>query len=82
MINKLSIIVLLFLGLAPKIYAETITPVLNGNFSSGDMMICILLLVLIIIKLVELLRTGLSSVKIIREFQGNNSQDGKEFYKI
>lgn len=51
-------------------------------FSSGDIMISVLLLLLVLFELVKFLRAGISSVKIIRKYQGNNSPDGKEFYNI
>lgn len=57
-------------------------PFFTPFFSSGDIMISILLFILIVIELIKLLRAGISTVSIIRKYQGNNSPDGKEFYKL
>ena len=57
-------------------------PVITPFFSSGEVLICLFLFVLILLKFVELLKSGIGSVKVVREFTGNNSPDGKETYKI
>lgn len=57
-------------------------PFFTPFFSSGDIMISILLLLLFLVELIKLLRFSISKQKIIREYQGNNSPDGKEFYEI
>ena len=57
-------------------------PFFTPFFSSGDIMISVLLLILIVIELIKLLRGGLNSVSVIRKYQGNNSPDGKEFYEL
>lgn len=57
-------------------------PIFTPFFSSGDIMISILLLLLLLIELIKLLRSAISKQKVIREYQGNNSPDGKEFYNL
>jgi len=57
-------------------------PIFTPFFSSGDIMISVLLLLLVIFELVKFLRAGINSVEVKRNYQGNNSPDGKEFYKI
>lgn len=61
---------------------QNVDPLFTPFFSSGDIMISILLLLLIIIELINLLRGSLKGVDIHRKYQGNNSPDGKEFYKL
>ena len=51
-------------------------------FSSGDMMIAVMLFIIIFLMLINLLKSGIGSVSVIRKYQGNNSPDGKEFYKL
>jgi len=63
-------------------YLNANDPLFTPFFSSGDIMISILLLVLIILQLVKILNKSISSVSVVRKYQGNNSPDGKEFYKI
>lgn len=60
----------------------TSNPFFTPFFSSGDIMISILLLILVIFELIKFLRSGINSVSITRNYQGNNSPDGKEFYKL
>jgi hypothetical protein len=57
-------------------------PFFTPFFSSGDIMISILLFIIIVLSLVKLLRGGLNSVNIKRKFTGNNSPDGKEDYTL
>jgi len=57
-------------------------PILTPFFSSGDIMVSVLLFIIIILILIKFLKSGINTVSIIREYQGNNSPDGKEFYKI
>ncbi len=57
-------------------------PFFTPFFSSGDIMISVLLFILVVIELIKLLRQGLNTQQVIRNYQGNNSPDGKEFYKI
>ena len=57
-------------------------PLFTPNFSSGDIMISILLLILLLLQMVKFLRYSIKATKVIREYQGNNSPDGKEFYNI
>lgn len=57
-------------------------PIFTPFFSSGDIMISILLLLLVVFELIKFLRGGINSVEIKRIYQGNNSPDGKEFYKL
>lgn len=57
-------------------------PFFTPFFTSGDIMISVLLLLLFVLELVKLLRGGIKSVSVTRKYQGNNSPDGKEFYKI
>lgn len=61
---------------------STQEPLFTPFFSSGDIMISILILLLVFFELVKLLRGGINSVEVKRIYQGNNSPDGKEFYKI
>lgn len=61
---------------------QNIDPILTPYFSSGDIMISILLLLLFLIELIKLLRFSIGKIKVTREYQGNNSQEGKEFYQI
>jgi len=65
------------------------TCTINGNepfitpfFNAGDVVISLFLFIIIILMFIQFLKSGINSVKVVREFQGNNSQDGKEFYKI
>jgi hypothetical protein len=51
-------------------------------FSSGDIMINILLLLLVVFEMVKFVRQAISKTPTHREYQGNNSPDGKEFYQI
>jgi len=51
-------------------------------FSSGDIMISILLSLIFFVELVKLLRKSISTTSVVRNYQGNNSPDGKEFYKL
>lgn len=57
-------------------------PFITPFISSGEMLISFFLLILIILKLIEFLKSAISSVEVVRNYQGNNSPDGKEFYKI
>jgi hypothetical protein len=57
-------------------------PFVTPFFSSGEILIALFLFILILLQLVKILAKGINSVSIIREFQGNNSPDGKEKYKI
>jgi uncharacterized membrane protein len=57
-------------------------PYFTPFFSAGDIVISIFLLILIIFELIKFLSKGLSTQKVVRNYQGNNSPDGKEFYKI
>jgi len=61
---------------------QNINPTFTPFFTSGDIMISILLLILVVLKLIELLRGAISKVILHRRYQGNNSPDGKEFYEI
>jgi len=61
---------------------ENTSPLFTPTFSSGDIMISILLLLLFFIELVKLLRFSINKTKVVRHYQGNNSPDGKEFYQI
>lgn len=57
-------------------------PFFTPFFSSGDIMISILIFLLLVFELVKFLRAGISSVELKRKYQGNNSPDGKEFYDL
>jgi len=46
------------------------------------MMIAVMLFIIIFLMLINLLKSGIGSVSVIRKYQGNNSPDGKEFYKL
>lgn len=51
-------------------------------YTMGEMFICLLLLILILLKMVELVRDGIFTIPITRKFTGVNSQEGKEEYKL
>lgn len=57
-------------------------PIITPFLSSGDILCGIFLFIIILLKLVELLKNGIFSVKVVKEYTGNNSPDGKEHYKI
>jgi len=59
-----------------------ITTTNNTEFTAGDLVIGLFLLIIILLILVYFLRSAINSVPVVRHFQGNNSQDGKEFYDI
>ena len=54
----------------------------DPNFSAGEMMIAILLFLILILILIYFLRSGLNSQKVVKQLQGNNTIEGKEFYDI
>jgi hypothetical protein len=62
--------------------ATTTTPVLSSTFSSGDLMISLLLFIMLIMGLIYFLHKAITSVAVHRRYQGNNSPDGKEFYEL
>jgi len=51
-------------------------------FSAGDIVISVFLFILIFFEMVKFLKKAFSTQKVIRKYQGNNSPDGKEFYKL
>lgn len=51
-------------------------------FSGGEMFISLLLLIGLILAIIALLRKGIFSVSVHREFQGVNQWEGKEKYKL
>ena len=57
-------------------------PMINGMFSSGEMIISLFLFILIIFEIIKFIIKGVGSVSVVREYTGNNSPDGKEQYKI
>ena len=57
-------------------------PIVTPFFSSGEILMSIFLFILILLEMVKLLKAGIGSVKVVREFNGNNSPDGKEKYQI
>lgn len=54
----------------------------QAYFTSGEMFISLLLLILIILKMFEIVRGGIFTIQQKRIFTGNNSQMGKEHYDI
>lgn len=61
---------------------NNIEPFFTPNFSSGEIVISIFLLILILLQLITLIRDSFKNIKISRRFMGNNTQNGKEFYEI
>lgn len=57
-------------------------PFVTPFISSGEILISLFLFIIIFLELVKLLIASISSVKVVREFTGNNSPDGKENYTI
>ena len=51
-------------------------------FSGGDMFISLLLLVGLILGIIALVKQGIFSVSVHKEYQGVNQMEGKEKYKI
>jgi hypothetical protein len=51
-------------------------------FSGGEMFISLLLLIGLILAIIVIIKNGIFSVDVHRKFLGNNSQEGKENYKI
>ena len=58
------------------------SPFYIPNFSSGDLMISLLLFIFLIIELIKLVARSISKIKINKKYLGNNSQDGKNIYNI
>jgi len=54
----------------------------QSYFTSGEMFMSLLLLILIVLKIFEIVRQGIFTIKQKRKFTGNNSQMGKEEYDI
>jgi len=57
-------------------------PLITPFFNSGDIVISLFLFIIIILMLIRFLKKGINSVEVLRHYQGNNSPDGKEFYKL
>lgn len=57
-------------------------PFITPFFNSGDLMISLFLFIIMILMLIQFLKSGINSVDVVRKYQGNNSPDGKEFYKL
>ena len=51
-------------------------------FSGGEMFISLLLLIIIILFIISLLKKGIFSVPVHRNYQSVNQMEGKEDYKI
>lgn len=51
-------------------------------FTGGEMFISFLLLIGLVLATIALLRKGIFSVSVHREYQGVNQWEGKEKYKI
>ena len=54
----------------------------SSIFSGGEMFISLLLLIIIILGIIALLRKGIFSVSVIKDYQGVNQLEGKENYKL
>lgn len=62
----------------------------NGNvntfntpfFSAGEMFISLLLLIGLILSLIVIIKKGIFSVSVHKEYTGVNQMEGKEHYKI
>lgn len=54
----------------------------NSSFSLGEMFISLLLLIFLILAIITMIRGAIFAVSVHRKFLGNNSRDGKEFYKL
>ena len=57
-------------------------PIITPFFSSGEVMICFLLLIIIVLFLISFLRKSIKSIPVTTMYMGNNSQNGKKIYKI
>lgn len=57
-------------------------PFFTPFFNSGDIMITVLLLIIVIFELIKFLRGSISSVKINRTYLGHYSKEGKEIIDI
>ena len=55
-------------------------PIFTPFFSSGDLMISLLLFILLVIEMIKLVACSISSIKTNKKYLGNNSPDGKEIY--
>jgi len=62
--------------------SEGFTCTTPSIFSGGEMFISLLLLIGLVFALIALLRKGIFSVSVHKEFTGVNSMEGKEHYKI
>ena len=51
-------------------------------FSGGEMFISFLLLIGLVLAIIALIRKGIFSVSVHKEYQGVNQWEGKETYKI
>jgi len=54
----------------------------QNYFTSGEMFISLLLLILILLKIIELVSQGIFSIPITKKFTGVNTIEGKEEYDI
>ena len=57
-------------------------PFITPFFNAGDVLVSLFLFIIIILILIHFLKSGINSVDVLRKYQGNNSPDGKEFYKL
>lgn len=58
------------------------SPFITPFFSSGEVLISLFLFILIILEIIKLVIKATGSVTVIKKLQGNNTQDGKEFYNL
>ena len=54
----------------------------NSTFSGGEMFISLMLILIFILGLMAMIKSHIFAVSVHKEYTGNNTQEGKEHFKL